>query len=79
MPIEHWIALVSPVPCVEGIVRQNKSHAVPNVLLLVVLYLYELVSEVVVMKELVVVISKNQVLLSFQVLQQIDCCLGVIA
>ena len=45
MSVEHWVALVSSIPSVEGIVRENQPNAIPNVLLLVVLDLDELVSE----------------------------------
>ena len=69
MTIEHWIALVSPVPSVEGVVGQYQSDAITDVLLLVVLYLYELVSKCVVVQELIVVIAQYQVLLPLQVLQ----------
>lgn len=69
MTVEHRIALVSAVPGVEWIVGQYQSNAVSDVLLLVVLYLHELVSEVVVVQELIVVVSKNQMLLSPQRLQ----------
>ena len=57
MTVEHWIALVSTVPGVEGIVGQNQPNAISYVLLLVVLYLHELVSEVGVMQKLIVVVS----------------------
>lgn len=70
MSVEHGIATITPVPCVEGIVRQYQPCAIPQVLLLVVLYLHELVSEVVVVKELIVVVSQYQMLLPLQVLQQ---------
>ena len=63
MTIEHGIALVPSVPGVEGIMRQNKPHSIPNVLLLVVLYLHELIAEVIVVKELIIVVSQNEVLL----------------
>ena len=79
MSVEHWIPPISPIPCVEGIVGENKPHAIANVLLLVVLYLNELVSEVVVMQELVVVVSKNEMLLSLQILQQANRGLSVVA
>ena len=69
MTIEHWIALVSSVPGVKGIVGQYQSDAITDVLLLVVLYLYELVSKCVVVQELIVVIAQYQVLLPLQVLQ----------
>ena len=79
MPIEHRIALVSSIPCVEWIVRQNQPSPITQVLLLVVLNLHELISEVVVIEELVIVVSQYQVLLPLQVLQQVDGGLGVIA
>lgn len=79
MPVEHWIAPVSSVPGVEGIMGEDKSHPIANVLLLVVLDLHELISEVVVVQELIVVVSQNQVLLSLQVLQNSDCGLRVVA
>ena len=79
MPVEHGIALVSSVPGVEGVVRENQTDAIPNVLLLVVLYLHELVSEVVVVQELIVVVSQNQMLLSPQRLQQPNRGLRVVA
>ena len=79
MPVEHGIALVSPVPGVEGIMRQNQSNPITNVLLLVVLYLHELVAEVIVIEELVVVITQNEMLLPLQVLQQPNRGSGVIA
>ena len=69
MTIEHWIALVSSVPSVEGIVGQYQSDAITDVLFLVVLYLHELVSKCVVVQELIVVIAQYQVLLPLQVLQ----------
>ena len=69
MTIEHWIALVSSVPGVEGVVGQYQSDAITDVLLLVVLYLHELVSKCVVVQELIVVIAQYQVLLPLQVLQ----------
>ena len=69
MTIEHWIALVSPVPGVEGVVGQYQSDAITDVLLLVVLYLHELVSKCIVVQELIVVIAQYQVLLPLQVLQ----------
>lgn len=74
MPVEHGIATVTPIPCVERIVRQDETGSIPKVLLLVVLDLHELVSEIVVMEELVVVVSQNQVLLPLQVLQQTNRC-----
>ena len=69
MTIEHWIALVSSVPGVEGVVGQYQSDAITDVLFLVVLDLHELVSKCVVVQELIVVVSQYQVLLSLQVLQ----------
>ena len=69
MTIEHWIALVSSVPSVEGIVGQYQSDAITDVLFFVVLDLYELVSKCVVVQELIVVIAQYQVLLPLQVLQ----------
>ena len=69
MTIEHWITLVSSVPCVEGVVGQYQSDAITDVLLLVVLDLHELVSKCVVVQELIVVIAQYQVLLPLQVLQ----------
>ena len=69
MTIEHWIALVSSVPSVEGIVGQYQSDAITDVLFFVVLYLYELVSKCVVVQELIVVVAQYQVLLPLQVLQ----------
>ena len=69
MTIEHWIALVSSVPGVEGVVGQYQSDAITYVLLLVVLYLHELVSKCVVVQELIVVVAQYQVLLPLQVLQ----------
>lgn len=69
MTIEHWIALVSSVPSVEGVVGQYQSDAITDVLLLVVLDLHELVSKCVVVQELIVVIAQYQVLLPLQVLQ----------
>ena len=79
MSIEHWIALVPPIPSVEGIVSQDESDPIPNVLLLVVLDLHELVSEVVVVQELIVVVSQYQVLLTLQVLQDVHRGLCVVA
>ena len=79
MTVEHWIALVPSIPSVEGIMGQNQSDAIPQVLLLVVLYLHELVSEVVVMQELIVVVSQYEMLLPLQVLQDSDCGLRVVA
>ena len=69
MTIEHWIALVSSVPGVEGVVGQYQSDAITDVLLLVVLDLHELVSKCVVVQELIVVVAQYQVLLPLQVLQ----------
>lgn len=69
MTIEHWIALVSSVPGVEGIVGQYQSDAITDVLFFVVLDLHELVSKCVVVQELIVVIAQYQVLLPLQVLQ----------
>ena len=79
MPIEHWVALVSPIPSVEWIMRQNQPNAISNVLLLVVLDLDELISEVVVVEELIVVVSQYQVLLTLQVLQDVHRGLCVVA
>ena len=79
MTVEHWIALVPTVPGVEGIMGEDKSHPIANVLLLVVLDLHELVSEVVVVQKLIVVVSQNQMLLPLQILQDSDCGLRVIA
>ena len=72
--VEHGIATITPVPGVEWIVRENQSDPIAYVLLLVVLDLHELVPEVVVVKELVVVVAKNEVLLSLQLLQQSNGC-----
>ena len=69
MTIEHWIALVSSVPGVEGVVGQYQSDAITDVLFLIVLYLHKLVSKCVVVQELIVVIAQYQVLLPLQVLQ----------
>ena len=77
--VEHGIALVSAIPSVEGIMRKNQPNAIPNVLLLVVLDLNELVSEVVVVQELIVVVSQYQVLLTLQVLQDVHRGLCVVA
>lgn len=77
MPVEHGISTITPVPCVEGIVRQDETSSIPKILLLVVLYLHELVSEIVVMEELVVVVSQNQVLLPFEVLEDACGCFHV--
>jgi hypothetical protein len=63
MTVEHRIALVPSVPGVKWIMGQNKSHAITDVLLLVVLYLHELVAEIVVIEELVIVVSQNEVFL----------------
>ena len=79
MAVKHGIALVPSVPSVEWIMRQNKPHAIPYVLLLVVLYLHELVAEVVVVEELVIVVSQNEMLLPLQVLQQPNRGSGIIA
>lgn len=79
MAVEHWIALVPPVPGVEWIMRKNQSNSIPYVLLLVVLDLHELVSEFRIMQELVVVVSQYEMLLPLQVLQQSNRCLCVIA
>ena len=79
MAVEHRIALVPAIPSVEWIMRQNQSDPIPYVLFLVVLYLHELISEVIVMKELVVMVAKNEMLLTLQVLQQPNCGLCVIA
>lgn len=79
MTIEHWVALVSAIPSVEGIMRQNQPNAIPNVLLLVVLDFHELVSEIVVVEELIVVVSQYQVLLTLQVLQDVHRGLCVVA
>lgn len=79
MTIEHWIALVSAIPCVEWIMRQNQPNPVPNVLLLVVLDFHKLISEIVVVEELIVVVSQYQVLLPLQVLQQSNRGLRVVA
>ena len=79
MTIEHRIALVTSIPCIEGIMRQNQTDTIPNVLLLVVLDFNELVAEVIVMKELIIVVSQNKVLLPLQVLQQVNRGLCVIA
>ena len=79
MPIEHWIALVSSIPSIEGIMGQDQPNAIPNVLLLVVLYLHKLISEIVVIEELIVVVAQYQVLLPLQVLQYAYGGLGVVA
>ena len=79
MTIEHWISLVPSIPGVEWIVRQYQPNPIPNVLLLVVLYLHKLVSEIVVVEELIVVVAQNQVLLTLQVLKQSNRGLGVVA
>ncbi len=63
MTVEHGIALVPSVPCIEWIMRQNKPYSIPNVLLLVVLDFNELVSEVIVIEELIIVITQNEMLL----------------
>ena len=77
MAVEHGLSAITSVPGVEWIVRQNKPCTIPQVLLLVVLNLHELISEVVVIEELIVVVSQNQVLLPLQVLQDGRCCLHV--
>ena len=64
MPIEHWVSLVATIPSVEGIVGQYQTDPIPNVLLLVVLYLYELITKCVVVQELIVVVAQYQVLLT---------------
>ena len=79
MTIEHWIALVATIPGVEGIVRQDQPDAISNVLLLVVLDFHKLVSEIVVVQELIVVVAQYQVLLTLQVLQYVYGGLGVVA
>lgn len=79
MTIEHRIALVSSVPRIKWIMGENKPHAIPNVLLLVVLDFNKLVAEVIIVKELIIVVSQNKVLLPLQVLQQVHGCFGVIA
>ena len=79
MTVEHWIALVSAIPCVERIMCKNQTHPIANVLLLVVLDFNKLVSEIRVVQELVVVVSQYQMLLPLQVLQQTNRCLCVIA
>ena len=79
MPIEHGVALVPPVPGVEGIVGQDQTDPIPNVLLLVVLYLHKLVSKCVVVQELIVVVAQYQVLLTLQVLEKPNRRLGVVA
>lgn len=79
MTIEHWIALVTTIPGVEGIVRQDQPNPIPNVLLLVVLDFHKLISEIVVVEELIVVVSQYQVLLPLQVLQQSNRGLRVVA
>ena len=58
---------------------ENKPHAIPNVLLLVVLDFNELVAEVIVMKELIIVVSQYEVLLPLQVLQQVHSGFRVVA
>ena len=57
MTIEHQIALVPPIPGEEGIVGQNQPSAISDVLLLVCLYLHELVSELVVIEELIIMVA----------------------
>ena len=79
MSIEHWIALVSAIPCVEGIVSQDESDTIPNVLLLVVLDFHKLISEIVVVEELIVVVSQYQMLLTLQVFQDVHRGLRVVA
>ena len=79
MSIEHWVALVSPIPGVERIMRKDKPDSISNVLLLVVFDFHELISEIVVVEELVVVVSKNKMLLALQVLQDVHRGLGVVA
>ena len=79
MPVEHGIALVPPIPCVEGVVSEYQPDAIPYVLLLVVLDLHELVAEVVVVEELVVVVAQYQMLLPIQVLEQSHRGLRVVA
>ena len=64
MTIEHRIALVPSVPRIERIMGEDKPDTITDILFLVVLYLHELVSEIVVMQELVVVVSEDKVLLS---------------
>lgn len=78
MTIEHRISLVPPIPGEEGIVRENQAGSITKVLLLVGLYLNELVSEIVVVEELVVVVAQNQMLLPLQILQDVDCGLRVV-
>ena len=68
--VEHWIAPVPSVPCVEWIMRQYQTCTITQVLLLIVLYLHELIAEVIVVKELIIVVSKNEMLLPLQLLQQ---------
>ena len=79
MTVEHGIALVPSVPCVEGIMGEYKPDTITDVLLFVVLYLHELVPKVVVIEELVIVVSQYQVLLPLQILQQPNRGSGVIA
>ena len=79
MSVEHWIALVASIPSVEGVVGQYQPNSITNVLLLVVLDFDELISEFVVVQELIVVVSQYQVLLTLKVLQQVYCGLGVVA
>ena len=79
MPIEHRVSLVPAIPCVEWIMGEDKPCPIANVLLLVVLYLNELIAEVVVIEELVIVVSQYQVLLPLEVLQQANRCLCIVA
>ena len=75
--VEHGIAPVPSVPCVEWVMGENQSDTITQILFLVVLYLNELVSEVIVIKELVIMVSKNEMLLPLQVLQQSNSGLHV--
>jgi hypothetical protein len=77
--VEHWIAFVTSVPRIEWIMGENKPHAIPNVLLLVVLDFNKLVAEVIVVKELIIVVSQYKVLLPLQVLQQVHRGFRVVA
>ena len=79
MSIEHRVSLVPAIPCVEWIMGEDKPCPIPNVLLLVVLYLHELVAEIVVIEELVIVVAQNEMLLSLEILQQTNCGFRVIA
>ncbi len=79
MAIEHWIALVSPIPCVEGIVGQYQPCSITQILFLVVLDFHELIPEFIVVEKLIVVVSQYQMLLSLQVLQQSNRGLRVMA